>query len=145
MAIERMVVTNHERWGNLVKTWSTGKNYLGDDNEYPIPSSVDEFKEQLAKAQVFMTVPDRFTQIKFVAQAMDTIVVRLPPKFAIADSEERPRPPGPPYPIPPFYKRLFNGIDPVIPEDEKFKVHAERIGDYTISVCSWNGDQYGWA
>ena len=34
MAIERMVVTNHERWGNLVKTWSTGKNYLGDDNEY---------------------------------------------------------------------------------------------------------------
>ena len=30
MAIERMVVTNHERWGNLVKTWSTGKNYLED-------------------------------------------------------------------------------------------------------------------
>ena len=63
MAIERMVVTNHERWGNLVKTWSTGKNYLEDDNEYPIPETVDEFKEQLAKAQVFMTVPDRFTQI----------------------------------------------------------------------------------
>jgi hypothetical protein len=61
MAIERMVVTNHERWGNLVKTWSTGKNYLEDDNEYPIPESVDEFKEQLAKAQVFMTVPDLHT------------------------------------------------------------------------------------
>ena len=37
MALERMQVTNHERWGNLVKTWSTGKNYLDDDNEYPIP------------------------------------------------------------------------------------------------------------
>jgi len=37
MAIERLVVTNHERWGNLVKTWSTGKNYLEDDNEYPLP------------------------------------------------------------------------------------------------------------
>ncbi len=81
MAIERMTVTNHERWGNLVKTWSTGKNYLEDDNEYPIPQTVDEFKEQLAKAQVFMTVPERFKQIKFVAQDMDTIVVRLPPKF----------------------------------------------------------------
>ena len=62
MALERMQVTNHERWGNLVKTWSTGKNYLDDDNEYPIPTTIDEFKEQLAKAQVFMTVPDRFTQ-----------------------------------------------------------------------------------
>ena len=62
MAIERMQVTNHERWGNLVKTWSTGKNYLDDDNEYPIPTTVDEFKEQLAKAQVFMTVPERFKQ-----------------------------------------------------------------------------------
>ena len=62
-----MTVTNHERWGKLVKTWSTGKNYLEDDNEYPIPQTVEEFKEQLAKAQVFMTVPERFTQIKFVA------------------------------------------------------------------------------
>ena len=136
MAIERLVVTNHERWGNLVKTWSTGKNYLEDDNEYPIPETIDEFKEQLAKAQVFMTVPERFKQIKFVAQEQDTIVVRLPPKVMIADSEERLSQPGATYPIPPFYKRLFNGIDPVIPEDEKFRVHAERIGDYTISACA---------
>ena len=68
MAIERLVVTNHERWGNLVKTWATGNNYLEDDNEYPLPETVDEFKEQLAKAQVFMTVPDRFKQIQFVPQ-----------------------------------------------------------------------------
>ena len=79
MALERMQVTNHERWGNLVKTWSTGKNYLDDDNEYPIPTTVEEFKEQLAKAQVFMSVPDRFTKVQFVEQHMDTIVVRLPP------------------------------------------------------------------
>ena len=70
MALERMVVTNHERWGNLVKTWATGNNYLEDDNEYPLPETVDEFKEQLAKAQVFMTVPERFKQIKFVAAGL---------------------------------------------------------------------------
>jgi hypothetical protein len=51
MALERMPVTNHERWGNLIKTWSTGKNYLDDENEYPIPTTIDEFKEQLVKAQ----------------------------------------------------------------------------------------------
>jgi hypothetical protein len=66
-----MVVTNHERWGNLVKTWATGHNYLEDDNEYPVPETVDEFKNQLAKAQVFMTVPERFKQVKFVAQEYD--------------------------------------------------------------------------
>ena len=136
MPIERLVVTNHERWGQLVKTWATGNNYLEDDNEYPIPESVDEFKAQLAKAQVFMTVPERFKHIKFVAQDQDTIVVRLPPKMMIADSEELLNKPGATYPLPPFYKRLFNGIDPVIPEDERFRVHAERIGDYTISACA---------
>ncbi len=63
-------------------------------------------------------------------------VVRLPPAVAIADSEEKLSKPGATYPLPPFYKRLFNGMDPVIPEAEKFKVHAERIGDYTISFCA---------
>ena len=133
---ERIQVTNHERWGNLVKTWSTRHNYLEDGNEDPIPDSVDQFKEQLAKAQVFATVPDTFKHIKFVSQDEETILVRLPPKFAIEDSEERLSKPGATYPIPPFYKRLFNGIDPVVPEEDKFKVHAERIGDYTISYCA---------
>ena len=134
--IERLQVTNHERWGKLVKTWATGKNYLEDDNEYPLPTTMDEFKEQLAKAQVFATVPERFKQIQFVSSDQETILVRLPPKVMIADSEALLNEPGATYPLPPFYKRLFNGIDPVIPEDEKFRVHAERIGDYTIAICS---------
>ena len=54
----------------------------------------------------------------------------------IEDSESLLSQPGSTYPLPPFYKRLFNGVDPVIPESEKFKVHAERIGDYTISLCA---------
>ena len=133
---ERIQVTNHERWGNLVKTWSTGHNYLEDGNEYPIPDSVDQFKEQLAKAQVFATVPERFRNIQFVSSDQETILVRLPPAAMIADSEELLNKPGATYPLPPFYKRLFNGIEPVIPEEEKFRVHAERIGDYTISICA---------
>lgn len=56
-------MTNHERWGKLVKTWATGTNYLDDNHEYPLPTTMDEFKEQLAKAQVFATVPERFKQI----------------------------------------------------------------------------------
>jgi hypothetical protein len=136
MAYERLQVTNHERWGNLVKTWSTGNNYLDDDNEYPIPTTMDEFKEQLAKAQVFATVPDRFKYVQFITSDKETVLVKLPPKEIIAESEEQLSKPGATYPIPPFYKRIFNGVDPVIPEQDKFKVHAERIGDYTISFCA---------
>jgi len=136
MQIERLQVTNHERWGNLVKTWATGVNYLGDDNSYPVPQTMDEFKEQLAKAQVFATVPERFKNIKFVSSDQDTIVVKLPPKAMIEDSESLLNRPGATYPLPPFYKRLFNGLDPVIPEEERLRVHAERIGDYTISLCA---------
>jgi hypothetical protein len=136
MQIERLQVTNHERWGNLVKTCATGVNYLGDENTYPVPTSMEEFKEQLAKAQVFATVPERFKNIKFVSSEQDTIVVKLPPKAMIEDSESLLNQPGSTYPLPPFYKRLFNGLDPVIPEEERLRVHAERIGDYTISLCA---------
>ena len=45
--IERLQVTNHERWGKLVKTWSTGTNYLEDENTYPVPETVEEFKDHL--------------------------------------------------------------------------------------------------
>jgi hypothetical protein len=136
MRIERLQITNHERWGKLVKTWSTGKNYMEDDNEYPVPETMEEFKAQLAKAQVFATVPERFKHIQFVTSDQETLLLKLPPKVMIEDSEAMLSEQGSTYPIPPFYKRLFNGIDPVIPESEKFKVHAERIGDYTISNCA---------
>ncbi len=60
---------------------------------------MDEFKEQLAKAQVFATVPDRFKHIQFVSSDQETILLRLPPKVMIADSEERLSQPGATYPI----------------------------------------------
>ena len=96
----------------LVKTWATGNNYLEDDNEYPVPATMDEFKEQLAKAQVFMTVPERFKKIQFVSTDRRRLWYACRRRSMIADSEERLSKPGATYPLPPFYKRLFNGIDP---------------------------------
>jgi hypothetical protein len=135
MAVDRLRVTNNEAWGKLIKTWATGKNYLEDGNEYPVPRSMAEFKEQLATAQVFANIPEWAKTVKFVSPEEGEIIVRLPPKFMIEDSETILSQPGGSYPIPEFYKRIFNGMDPVIPHSEKLKVHAERIGDYTISLC----------
>jgi hypothetical protein len=135
MAIDRLRVTNHEAWGKLVKTWATGKNYVGDGNVYPVPKTIDEFKEQLAQAQVFANVPEWAKSIRFVGSDRDEIVVRLPPKYMIEDSESLIEQPGWSYPIPDFYKRIFQGMDPVVPYEDRLKLHAERIGDYTVSVC----------
>jgi hypothetical protein len=135
MAIERLRVTNHEVWGKLVKTWATGKNYLEDGNDYPLPTTIEQFKEQLATAQVFASVPEWAKTIRFVSSDTDEIVVRLPPKYMIEDSEALLQQPGRSYPIPDFYKRIFNGMDPVVPAADVLRVHAERIGDYTVSVC----------
>ncbi len=135
MAVDRLRVTNHEAWGRLVKTWATGKNYVGDGNEYPLPATIEEFKEQLATAQVFANVPEWAKNIRFVGSETDEIVVRLPPKYMIEDSEAILAQPGGSYPIPDFYKRIFNGMDPVVPEADRMRLHAERIGDYTVSVC----------
>ena len=56
MALERMVVTNHERWGNLVKTWSTGHNYLEDDNEYPVPETVSNVEEAFVSVRLPLNI-----------------------------------------------------------------------------------------
>ena len=136
MRIERMQVTNHERWGNLVKTWATGKTISKMTIPIRCPTRWMSSRNNSPRPKCSLTVPDRFKHIKFVAQEQDTITVKLPPKVTIEDSEALLNQPGSTYPLPPFYKRLFNGIDPVIPEDDKFKVHAERIGDYTLSLCA---------
>ena len=40
MPIERIVIKNFQRWGQLVKTWSTGVNHIGDGNNYPKPATI---------------------------------------------------------------------------------------------------------
>jgi hypothetical protein len=45
---------------------------------------------------------------------------------------------GPPYPLPLFYERI-HGTKP-LPEQttspsQKAKLHAERVGEYTINTC----------
>jgi hypothetical protein len=135
MAIDRLRVTNHEVWGKLVKTWATGVNYLEDGNEYPLPKTIKEFKQQLATAQCFANVPEWAKTIRFDLPDAGEIVVRLPPKEMIEAAETALTQAGGSYPIPDFYKRIFKGMDPVVPDADRLKVHAERIGDYTIGSC----------
>jgi hypothetical protein len=134
MSFERVQITNFERWGKLIKTWATGRDYLQDGHAYPVPRTLNELKEQCSRAQVGARIPECITGLQVVQMNTETLVIRLPPKEGLEDSEAR-LAAGSAYMIPAFYKRVFNGQDPKIPEGDKLKFHAERIGDYTIGNC----------
>jgi hypothetical protein len=135
MAIDRLRFANIERFGKLVKSWATGKNYLADGNSYVIPGDLEEFRRQNAEAQTGVHIPDWAKKIKFVACEPDTIVIRVPPKHMIEDSEERLSENGATYPIPDMYKKIFGGLDPVIAKEQLLDFHASRIGEYTSNLC----------
>ena len=135
MALDRLRFSNIERFGKLVKTWATGKNYLQDDNEYHIPADLEDFRRQNSEAQTGIHIPEWAKKVKFVSCESDTIVIRIPPKAFIEDLEERLTAPGASYPLPDAYKQAFGGKDPVIAKEKMLDFHASRIGDYTSTFC----------
>ena len=137
MPIDPVIVaeTDYEKWGNLIKTWATGDNRLGDGYSYPLPQSLDELKAQLTQAGINMTIPPRSKAVQFVQYNLEVLALKLPPKEMILDSEQK-LDGGAPYPLPAFYNDIFNGAAPNIPQPVKRKVNAQRIGDYTIRACA---------
>src|SRR5947209_1228070 len=130
MALKRLEFADIEKWGNLVKAWATGAKAR--------PTTIEEFKTQCVAAGVGVTVPAYVTDFELVQTPTITkLLLRLPPKEAVEDSEASIKA-GVPYTIPDFYNDLFGKPEgPTIPNDEasKMKLHAQRIGDYTMSFC----------
>src|SRR5262249_38089856 len=126
---------NLERFGKLVKSWATGRNYLNDGNAYDVPANMDEFKRQNAEAQTGAHIPDWAKKVKFVSCEEDTILIRVPPKKLIEDAEKKLTEEGASYPIPDMYKQIFGGLDPVIAKEQLMNFHASRIGEYTSNLC----------
>lgn len=153
----------HENWGKLVKTWSTGKNYvrhvITDEDpfptdvdpkvEFPRPKTFSDFVAQtrLAGVQLFFDDGGEGTNVtgyenlefEMLDVPIGTAYVKLPQKDKILESEDRLRKSSGPYPfIAPFYDRIEGG--PPLAEEtsspsQKAKLHAERVGEYTINTC----------
>jgi hypothetical protein len=138
MALERLQVTNLVNWGNLVKSWATGVNRLGDGNNYPVPwTDLQAFKDQCAMAGVGATIPSYVHAVQLVqTPVISTLLLRLPARELVLDSEQILGQPNARYTIPEFYNRIFNvQVSPIVPPADSMRVHAERIGDYTLSNC----------
>jgi hypothetical protein len=139
MAIDPLVIRDEdiEKWGLLVKSWATGVNKLEDGGAYPIPQSLQELKDQMTAAGMTgFVIPPRIKAVQFSQYNLEVLYIRLPPKVLIEENEQKLRD-GAPYVLRSFYKRIYvdQGGPANIPQNEKLKVHAERIGDYTMSAC----------
>lgn len=130
MALDRLRFADIEKWGNLVKAWAKG--------EKARPTTLQEFKDQCVNEGVGASVPSYITDFEMV-QAPDPskLLLRLPPAALVKDTEEA-LAAGAAYSLPDFYRSFFNNQSPNMPPDlpGKLKVHAERIGDYTMSFCA---------
>ena len=131
-----MRVTNWERWGDLIKAWTTGRPHRANNKPYPVPRTLKELKDQCAELQIGLNLPDFVKDLVVYSHEKSTLVVRLPPKDLVEASEAQLLKPGASYRLPPFYADAL-GVSGTTPQfgskDEVLDFHARRIGDYTIS------------
>jgi hypothetical protein len=124
--------TTLERWGNLVKTWATGKSYFADIaiEDLPIPRSIEEVRRQLRRVGAAdLVIPASITGLTIIQHSTSTMTIKLPPKeFIEAKEAQLSSDPGS-YPLPAFYQDILAG------KFEPLQAHAWRTGEYTIQMC----------
>jgi hypothetical protein len=87
-------------------------------------------------------LPAQYQNVVIVQGSVDTMVVRLPPMDILQESEDDIIRNG--YTDPPsFYQDLYStkgmpSVGPFMPsgQTDEMKLHANRIGDYTLNSCS---------
>ena len=126
MSFERVRIADGDyvKWGNLVKAWSKGTQER--------PTTLEEFREQCNDADIGISIPEFVTEVEFVQHDKETLLVRLPPSEMVEAAEKHLE--TNPYALPRFYKERFN-TDLHIPAAQRLDFQAQRIGDYTITLC----------
>ena len=120
-------VNDFEAWGNLVKRWSKGTQKW--------PKTIQELQDQCDAVGAGAVIKDFKTLTLVQAKSDDELLLRVPPTKFLVESEKNLKA-GATYAIPGFYNRLFGSDEgPQIPTEQNMRVHAERIGDYTMAVC----------
>jgi hypothetical protein len=132
---DRVIITDELTWGKLVKSWSTGENYMGAGTTLPpVPRTLQELKDQCQQFNVGLQVPSNVSGFAVMQYSEDTLALRLPPKSLVKKSEaEFEANPTMAYPIPQFYDTFYGHAMPT--GRNLMDLHACRIGDYVIRNC----------
>jgi hypothetical protein len=119
MAYEKIKVLDYKAFGLLVKRWA--------EDPMTRPGTIDDFKTATAG---ILDIPARITKDPVYPQwSTDDLVIRLPAKELLKQSEdELDANPGK-YPFPLFYEELVAGT--LVGRPALY----HRVGDYTIAQC----------
>jgi hypothetical protein len=132
-------VVNMEVWGNIVKTWATGVDHVGDGSNYTVlPKDIPELVAQLNRAGAGAEMPDSYKELQIVQSTATKLVIRIPDKAALEAAEaDLTNNPNATMDVPEYYKIEFGAhdLDPATPVAHKLLVQAMVIGDYTIRHC----------
>ncbi len=119
MTISRVTVLDYVGFGKKIAQWAKDPNSR--------PKTVDEMKDQ---CKDLAHIPDRVKNLDLVESTLDTLVIKLPPKEMIEESE-RIIPGLSSYPTPSYYYQKFLNSSSMTNEDFLYS----RIADYTIGQC----------
>lgn len=129
-------ISDDVRWGKLVKSWATGKNYFNAaDPPFPIPRTLDELLQTAKSVGVTLTFPAEMVGLAVIQYSAQTAVVKLPPKALVEATETTLQQTGATYPIPKFYDDFYARQLPAMTTARLLDLHAARIGDYSIRNC----------
>lgn len=142
MTIQRVEIKNWKNWGDLVKSWATGRNYFNKpypghplDQAPPVPDTLDELQAQCEWAEVGITIPARITALQVMYGDESTLLIHLPAKAMLIATERAIEADPKAYPLPTFYDAFWGDQRPYLDRDNVMRFHASRIGDYTIAQC----------
>jgi hypothetical protein len=137
--IDRFWVDDDLKWGKLVKSWATGKNYFDINRPAPpLPRTLEDLKQQCADNGITAKIPDVHTGLTVVQSSKEILMIKLPSK-ALVEVTELEFAQGATYPFPKFYDDFYGtyGSPLVLPDTQKkLDFHACRIGDYSIRMCA---------
>jgi hypothetical protein len=145
-------VSDPERWGMLVKSWSTGVNYFDPSKPAPaMPRTLEELLDQCRMFRCGATVADWITGLAIMTYGPSTLGLRIPPSAMIEKSEARIKAANTPvpgaaapdpnlapgeYPMPDFYAKFLTLKPTERDLDTLMKFHHKRIGEYTVNSCT---------
>jgi hypothetical protein len=119
MTISRVTITDYVGFGKLIAQWAT------DPASRPL--DIDAMRRQ---CKDLAHIPDRIKTLELVESKLDNLVIKIPPKEMVEESQ-RIIPGLSTYPVPTYYYQKFMNGASLSNEDFLYC----RIADYTIGQC----------
>ena len=134
----RIMVTNDDLWGEIVKAWATGKDRLDSLNRPvpPIPTNPEELKQLWLDFHIGPEPDGRITRVEHVQPDANTLLIRIPAKELVEEFESEMEASGAEYEIPEFYNQFYHAVLEVPDPKERVRLQKLRIGDYSIGMCA---------